>query len=83
MNLKEPFETFIPQGKDSKGRIVGYVVGLRESADDAQCYAWVQRSIKTADGWKDFGAPQRSKLFPTLEAAKAWAYATAKERAAR
>lgn len=80
MNLAEPFETFLPCGVDSKGRQTGYVVGLREDLDTHECYAWVQKSIKTADGWKDFGPTQRSKKFPSLDAARTWAYTTAKAR---
>lgn len=78
--MKDSFETFLPQGIDSKGRKIGYVVGLRET-DEGQCYAWVQKSISTKDSWKDFGPVQRSKLFPSLDSAKAWAYKTAKDRA--
>jgi hypothetical protein len=82
-NLKESFETFIPHHVDSKGRKVGYVVGLREIADESGCYAWVQKSISANGLFYNRGTVQRSKLFPSLDAAKTWAYATAKERAAK
>jgi len=82
-NLKESFETFMPHHIDSKGRTVGYVVGLRELADDTGCYAWVQKAVQQCGDWANFGPVQRSKLFPSLEAAKSWAYSTAKERAAK
>lgn len=50
-----------------------------------KCYAWVQKAYRTAGHaeWKDWGARQRSRPFDTLEAARDWAYATAKERAAK
>ena len=80
MNLAEAFETFLPFGIDNKGRQTGYVVGLREDLDTKECYAWVQKSIKTPGGWKDFGPTQRSKKFRNLSAARTWAYATAKVR---
>lgn len=84
MNMGEVFETFIPAHRDEKGRTFGYVVGLRQDLDTSECYAWVQKAVQTSDGgWKDWGATQRSKKFPSHAAAKAWAYATAKERAAK
>lgn len=81
--LDDAFETFIRTGIDSKGRTVGYVVGLREVLTTGECYAWVQYSVSAEDGWKDFGPVQRSRKFATLEAAKTWAYATAKERSVK
>jgi len=80
--LAESFETFIRTGID-KGRVFGYVVGLREVLNSGECYAWVQKSVETRDGWKDFGPYQRSRKFPSLAAAKSWAYQTARERASR
>lgn len=80
-HLGEIFETFLPTNTDSKGRVFGYVVGLREILATGEHYAWVQRSIRTADGWKNYGSFQRSKKFPSLAAARTWAYATANERA--
>lgn len=81
--LGESFETFIPSNTDKKGRVFGYVVGIREVIGSDECYAWVQRSVKTSDGFTDFGVSQRSKKFASLAQAKVWAYRTAKERAAR
>lgn len=74
------FETFQPTTIDADGRVFGYVVGLREVLDTGEYFAWVQKSIKTVDGWKDWGRSQPSKRFPSLAAASAWAYATAKKR---
>lgn len=82
--LGEAFETFLRSGVDSKGRTVGYVVGLREVANGSGCYAWVQKSIMVnSTDWKDFGATQRSRRFPDMASAKAWAYHAAKARAAK
>jgi len=81
--LAESFESFIPSNTDKKGRVMGFVVGLREVENTGECYAWVQRSVKTSEGFADFGVPQRSRKFPSLESAKAWAYGEAKERAAK
>ena len=80
--LGEIFEQFLPSDTDSKGRSFGYVVGLREILESGECYAWVQRAIQTEDGFEDFGRSQPSKKFPSLQAAKAWAFSTARERAA-
>lgn len=64
------------------GRVFGYVVGLLQVIGSPKCYAWVQKSYRTGNGeWKDWGARQRSRPFPTMEAARDWAYATAKYRA--
>lgn len=77
------FETFLPASKkDSKGRVVGYVVGL--NFDGITHFAWVQKAIaKSSCEWQDFGTRQRSKEFKTAEIARAWAYQTAKERLAK
>lgn len=80
--MTEAFETFLRSGKrDSKGRHIGYIVGLREMADGV--YAWVQNARSTATGFADFGTVQRSRRFETIDAARAWAYRTAKERIAK
>lgn len=83
LKLGDMFETFKPTMVDAKGRVFGYVIGLREVLDTGECFAWVQKSVKTTDGWKDFGVVQPSKRFPSVAAASAWAYATAKERASK
>ena len=83
LKFGDMFETFKPTMLDAKGRVVGYVVGLREVVDTGECFAWVQKSIKTADGWKDFGRSQPSKRFPNFAQASAWAYSTANERASK
>lgn len=80
--MTEAIETFLRSGKrDSKGRHIGFVVGLREMADGV--YAWVQNARSTPNGFQDFGVIQRSRRFDTLEAARTWAYATAKQRIAK
>lgn len=78
--MGEMFETFIRAGQDSKGRVVGYIVGLREVIETGEFYAWVQKAIELKDGFKDFGVSQRSRKFENLNYAKAWAYAEAKKR---
>jgi hypothetical protein len=80
VELDETFETFLRLGIDKKGRVVGYVVGLRPAINSPICYAWVQKSIETKDGWKNYGVAQRSKMFKTVAEANRWAYQTAKER---
>lgn len=80
--LGEIFETFVPAGKvDSKGREIGFTVGLRDNGKDF--YAWVQAARKVGADFKDFGVVQRSKLFTSQEAATGWAYRTARERIAK
>lgn len=79
--LADSFETFIRTNIDSKGRVFGYVVGLREVVGTGEYYAWVQRAVETKKGFEDFGVSQRSKKFRNLQEAKSWAYRTAKERA--
>lgn len=84
----ETFEQFVRTDVDAKGRVFGFIVGLRDVVADneflkaGQCCAWVQRGIETdmGLGFKDFGVVQRSKPFPSREAAKAWAKATLAKR---
>lgn len=82
----ETFEQFVRTDVDAKGRVFGFIVGLRNVIADneflkaGQCCAWVQRGIQTKDGFKDFGSQQRSKVFPSRDAAKAWAKATLEKR---
>lgn len=85
--LGEIFETTLPAGKkDSAGREIGFTVGLRDNGVDF--YAWVQnaRLVKgtAINGeWKDFGVSQRSKKFTSQDAARRWAYSTARDRIAK
>lgn len=77
----ERFETFVPANKaDSKGRQIGFVVVLADNGEDFR--ACVQKAIiaKPGAAYKAWGATQRSKQFKTAEAARNWAYYTAKER---
>lgn len=84
--LGEIFETTIASGKlDTKGREIGYTVGLRDNGVDF--YAWVQnaRLVKgsaVSGEWKEFGVAQRSKKFTSQKAATGWAYRTANDRIA-
>ena len=72
-------EVFVGSGMlDSKGREIGWTVGLND--DGQQFAAWVQSSRKQKGEFKDFGVPQRSLTFATQEAATNWAYGTAHER---
>lgn len=74
-------EVWIGSGKfDSKGREIGYIVGLNDNGE--QFAAWVQNGRKKNDTFKDFGVIQRSKFFPSQQAATTWAYSTAKQRLA-
>ena len=75
-------ETWIGSGKhDSKGREIGYIVGLSDNGTEYA--AWVQNGRATAHEFKDFGVTQRSRNFTSQEAATRWAYSTAKERIAK
>jgi len=72
-------ESYIRSGRtDSKGREIGYVVGLRD--DGTTFYAWVQNARQVNGQWVEFGVQQRSKAFASQAAATAWAYATANQR---
>jgi len=79
--MTDPIETFIGSGiKDSKGREVGWVVGLRN--DGFNYFAWVQNARKLNHKFSDFGVKQRSVCFESQEEAVQWAYTTAKQRVA-
>jgi len=81
--MGELFEVFMGSGKfDDKGREIGWTVGLRDNGIDY--HAWVQSARRPKNGeFHDFGVPQRSKKFDSLDASKRWAYATAKARIAK
>lgn len=80
--MNEMFETFLPSHKkDAKGRLIGYIVGLRD--DGANFYAWVQNARKVNNDFFDFGVIQRSKCFASQAEATRWAYETAKQRLAK
>lgn len=75
------FEANVRSGRyDSKGREIGYIVGLRDNGSDFR--AWVQNARRVNGEWVEFGASQRSKSFPTQKAATSWAYSTAHQRIA-
>jgi hypothetical protein len=72
-------ETYIGTGcKDSKGREIGYIVGLNNNGINFA--AWVQNARKVNGEWKEFGVQQRSRSFPSQAFATSWAYATASVR---
>lgn len=76
------FETFLTAGQvDSKGREIGYIVGMNDNGSDFR--AWVQNARRVNGEFSDFGVMQRSKGFTSKEAARHWAYATAKQRIAK
>jgi len=80
--LGDIFENHIPAGKtDSKGRQIGYIVGLRDNGTDF--YAWVQNARVVNGEFVEFGVAQRSKKFASQAAATSWAYSTARERIAK
>lgn len=82
MKLGDITEQYLNSGKrDSKGRFIGYTVGLRD--DSTNFYAWVQASRCTKGVWADFGAAQRSKRFDSQASATRWAFAVANERLAK
>lgn len=75
-------ETWVGSGKlDSKGREIGYIVGLNDNG--IHFAAWVQNGRYCNRKFKDFGVIQRSKMFDTQQAATNWAYSTAKQRIAK
>ena len=75
-------ETYIGTGrKDSKGREIGWIVGLNNNGTTFA--AWVQNARRVNGEWKEFGVQQRSKSFDSQDAATRWAYATAHERVAK
>lgn len=79
MSNSESIEVFERAYTDERGRVFGWVVGLRPTHDG--WVAWVQKAVQTKDGWEEFGRSQPGRHFNTLAIAKAWAYATSKERA--
>ncbi len=73
-------EVYIGTGRnDNKGREVGWIVGLNNNGTTFA--AWVQNARKVNGEWKEFGAQQRSRSFPSQATATAWAYATATHHA--
>ena len=81
--LGDIIENYMRSGRyDSKGREIGYIVGLRD--DGVNFYAWVQNSRRVSGGeWEVIGLRQRSKSFKSRAFATGWAYATANERIAK
>ena len=80
--LGDTFENHIPTGKkDSKGREIGFVVGMRDNGTDF--YAWVQNARIVGRDFIEFGVQQRSKHFTSQAEATRWAYYTVGQRTAR
>jgi hypothetical protein len=74
-------QSWMGSGKlDSKGREIGFVVGLNDNGE--QYAAWVQSGRMIGRDFSDFGVPQRAKYFKTQAEATNWAYSTAKQRIA-
>ena len=72
-------ETYIGTGrKDSKGREIGWIVGLNNNGTTFA--AWVQNARRVNGEWKEYGVQQRSKAFSSQDAATRWAFKTANER---
>ena len=82
MITAEIFETYISCNKvDAKGRVIGY--GVQLWSWEGINYAVVQKGVMVdAHNWVPTGAAQASRSFKTAEAAKEWAYTTAKQRLA-
>jgi hypothetical protein len=84
LNLGEIFTHVFRTGRwDSKNREVLYVRGHREELSTGKCYAWVQNARRVKGEVVEFGVPQRSKLFPSTEAALRWTLQTANERTSK
>ena len=72
-------ETYMRSGRyDSKGREIGYIVGLNNNGTNFA--AWVQNARRLNGEWKEYGVQQRSKAFSSQDAATRWAFQTANER---
>jgi len=72
-------ETYMRSGRhDSKGREIGYIVGLNNNGTTFA--AWVQNARRANGEWKEYGVQQRSKAFSSQDAATRWAFQTANER---
>jgi hypothetical protein len=83
--IETPFndmtETYLRSGRyDSKGREIGFIVGLNNNG--SAFAAWVQNARRIGNEWKEFGVQQRSKMFSSQDAATNWAYSTARKRIA-
>ena len=77
-----PFECWVPAYKlDSKGRQIGWIVGLNDNGVDF--HARVQNGRLVDGNFHEFGVGQRSKRFSTQSEATNWAYRTARERIAK
>ncbi|ALH46253.1 hypothetical protein POR1_48 [Pseudomonas phage POR1] len=74
----EVTEVFASGRFDSKGREICWVLGTRKV--EGKFYAWVQNARKANGKVSEFGTFQRSKEFPSLEAAVAFTKRTAVER---
>ena len=75
-------ETYLSTGKrDSKGRMIGFIVGFRD--DGTEFFAWVQNARLINGMWADYGVRQRSRSFPAQHFATTWAYAAVRVRIAK
>jgi hypothetical protein len=78
--LDEIYEEFHPVSEKG-GRVFGYCFGFRAVvAGGSGVYAWCQYSVRSLDGFKDFGTRQRSQKFENVAAARAWFRSTMAER---
>lgn len=77
----EVTEVFSANRMDSKGREICWVLGTRKV--EGKFYAWVQNARRVDGTVSEFGTFQRSKEFPSREAAVAFTKRTAAERLAR
>lgn len=82
--LSEIFEHHEPAGKnDDKGRQIWFIRGHRKNEVTGECYAWVQNARRVKGEVKEFGVPQRSKLFPSVATALVWSKATVADRVSK
>ncbi len=82
LTITDRYEEFKQYATDAKGRVFGYTAVITEMSDGATL-ACVQKCVKTRDGYKSWGAAQRSKKFSSTKEARRWAFATQKERGAK
>lgn len=83
--FNEIFEAVVPSTvRDTKGRLIGYLVGFYDNGVDFYAYVQNARQVKRKGEFvfESFGVSQRARKFASQDAATKWAYPTAKARIA-